>query len=146
MQIKTAGGRKNTMEPNYKLLSKSLEELKLSDPDLTDQEITKRSGVHNIRKIISIDIHATPRSWKRLHKAFPDYIPMPEYIDDDGNDIAVSVVNRAGTAVNQAGRDINTSSQENYKLSPLEKMAIDAVRQFGSDADLKELIKKVMEQ
>lgn len=72
------------METNMKVLSKALNDIK-NVHGITWQEVTKRSNVHNIGRIVKHDIAVTADSWERLHAAFPDIIPGVEYLDRKGN-------------------------------------------------------------
>jgi len=65
------------MELNQDLLVKALYEM-IEMKGFSQGEITAKSNVHNIGRIISGSIAATDRSWFRLHEAFPEHIPHPE--------------------------------------------------------------------
>lgn len=100
------------MELKYEILQKALHDMK-EIHGIPRQEVTENSGVHNLLKIINGKISPTPDSWWKLHKAYPKYIPEPQYTDGElVYKPTQSVSNSTNTNQNLAGRDIITGSEQ----------------------------------
>lgn len=110
----------------------------------TYDDIMRESGTHNVGRIERGEIAPTRKTWKKLHEAFPDYIPMPELLDGKVVYSPVSNVmkNSSGT---QIGRDAIGTSSDN--LSDIAKKAIAIAEAYGaSDEDWRDFIKTLHEK
>ena len=117
------------MELNYEILQKALNDMK-EIHGITRMEVTAASKVHNIQKIITGAIKPLPDSWWKLHKAFPEYIPQPTYVEGD---IVYSPSSQSVTG------DQNVTASHHGKigivkhgtvLKPIEQTLIDALRKL----------------
>jgi hypothetical protein len=122
------------MELNSKKLIKALGEM-LDSKQFTQGEITKKSSVHNLGRIVQGSVAVTDANWFKLHTAYPDLIPFPEYENGEH----VFVVERA------AGKKVTHGSKTAYfsggaVLSSEEASLITALRKLG-DGEAVEIYK-----
>jgi hypothetical protein len=108
---------KQMLKLNTSVLSKALYDLK-EVQGISFRAITKSSGVHNLGKIMSEEIAATPDSWWRLHKAYPDTVPEPEYTD--GSKLYKNINNFSAIAKksHQAAGDMNVTNNGANQVLP----------------------------
>ena len=120
------------MEINLQELIKSLINL---EKENTFNEITKRSGVHNLRKMVNGDTTPTVQSWWKLHKAYPLDIPEPSYTD--GVNVFKNTVQGSvnGTA-NQADSMTFNVHENKQDLSPELATLIKLIKSKDNQFDL----------
>jgi hypothetical protein len=92
-------------------------------------EITRRSGVHNLQKILSGNIEPTNNSWLRLHQAYPEHISEPVYID--GSRVYRNVITGTGNVI---GSGLVAQIGGGVQLGAEEQALINALREYGDKA------------
>lgn len=130
------------MELDYDILRKALDDMK-EIHGITRDSVTKESGVHNIQKIVVGKIAPLPDSWWKLHKAFPEYIPEPTYIDGGVVYKPVQSVSNSTNTI-MAGRD-NTGSIGNMDMGRDDIELCQLLCLHGTKKIKDELRKKLLE-
>jgi len=87
--------------------------------------ITKNSGVWNVKKMMAGENEPTLNSWVRLHEAYPDDIPAPEYVDGDK---VYKYVTASGQS-RAAGENMTITNNHAPGLSPEEQTFINLLRE-----------------
>ena len=115
------------MKLDTSILTKAL--LKL-EALYTFNQITQETKVYNLKKMVDGKTTPTPESWWKLHNAYPDDIPEPQYID--GSRVYKNIVNGNETRTDSHNADTltinNESQRDKDKLSPEEWTLIRAIR------------------
>lgn len=128
------------MEVNSKKLAEALYNIK-EIHGIPWMDVTEKSGVHNIGRIVQGQITPTATSWGKLHDAYPDHIPPVEFSHDGEiyKNVSVSASGRS-VAANNSG-NITQNHAENIKtLSPAKQYAIQLITEADEPA-VKEVIK-----
>jgi len=112
------------VELNYSKLQKYLHDL-VNIKGENPSQITKNSGVWNIKKMMNGENEPTLKSWCKLHEAYPKDILEPEYTDGNMVYKSVSVVGNE----NVTGRDMTFNKNKSSDLSPEEQTLIKLLRQ-----------------
>lgn len=113
------------LELDYRILIKALHEMTRGisvDPPILASHIQQETGIFNIERIIQGKNKPFAKTWHKIHKAFPEQVPAPQYTD--GRHVFVSkhvdqsISNSAGAV--QAGGDIggNISTNGSDDLPP----------------------------
>jgi hypothetical protein len=93
-------------------------------------EVTKKSRVHNIRRIADGTNTPTIKNWVKLHRAFPEHIPEPTYID--GGKVFKNI-NTDNNSKMAGGNIVNMPL--GVSLSSAEQALIDGLRKLGDKED-----------
>lgn len=118
------------MTLNLELLQKAVRDLN-DKQGITYSEITAASGVHNVGRIKSGEIEPKINTWLKLHQAYPDTVPAPEYIKN--GEIYASAITQSGGG-NQAGRVVMVT---NSPLMTVEQeMLIKLLNEKDSDGKI----------
>lgn len=133
------------MELNYETLRTSLRDL-IDVVGVTCHEITKESGVYNIRKIANGETDPMPRTWEKLHRIYPEHIPPIELVDHGKRYTQKSKAKNSN--VTMSGRDTNIQGDVD-NLPTSDQKLIKMFVMFADDeikAELKRLlVKKIQE-
>jgi len=109
------------LELNYDLLRSKLADL-VNIEGVNPHQVTLVSKVHNIQRMIEGLTAPTPKSWAKLHKAFPKQIPEPQYMDGK----KIYMANNNGSI---AGTNQEITNNHASPLSPEEQTLINLLRQ-----------------
>lgn len=101
------------MNTDKRALAKQLLKLYESSRKYTWEQIQKKSGTNNLKKMIDEDRQFTSETWMRLHEAFPEHITRP--IFRHGKERFFLVNQSDNQAAYAAGRDINIGKTSNKK-------------------------------
>ena len=121
------------MEPNVEKLKKAIEDMQLAG--VSFNQMQQKAKVHNLSRIVSGDMAATPQLWKKLKEAYPLNIPDIEYLD--GGEIykptmVSNTIKGANISNNRQANNIYGAS-EDAGLSQEHRLVIDKIKALPKD-------------
>lgn len=100
----------------------------------THQQITTESKVHNIGRISNGQTKPTAKTWWKLHKMYPEYIPTPTWTDGT-QIIKPAKCNGSVTQLNSA-----------IQLTPPQQVIVDLLNKHDADDEIAiEVLRLTME-